>query len=412
MPGFVQQLWIISHEGLRFHRHIFFVCVKPLYILVSAVFRLLFNLKRCFHDTIDALGCEIDVKYRVCVHFRGLHLPRLYHSSMGANLVNSSSRVYIIHSSPRTVSCASLHACTHLPSLSLHVHDQLGREGPRHHEVLLVEVSVGRCRHGVYRHKDPLRTVQRAEYFFAELWARGSIAIVAGGGLRLLLHGTSHNNSGRSRIIAEERIGREGARGELWAIVLIDWIVSVLYEHVCLDYSVPIKSMPRCGGSTNECYLLQGCTPVVWGKHLQSESDLSTCTVTTELVSLWDSRVGTDTECAGCCWVEKTVRCGEHTHSSAVLKGVIASCCVRVRYVLALVVAPVHPLPWIQPGRLRVVDMLQIGTFSDVFCLCKFKRGSQSCGVRLPWTARHRGQVLHRMIFLSGYVPDDLIMSH
>lgn len=95
--------------------------------------------------------------------------------------------MYTIAACGYTFTCPSLHARTHLPPLSLHVHDQLGGEGPRHHEVLFVEVSVGRCRHGIDRHKDPLRTVQRAEHFLAELWARGGIAIVAGGGLRLVI---------------------------------------------------------------------------------------------------------------------------------------------------------------------------------------------------------------------------------
>ena len=81
--------------------------------------------------------------------------------------------------------CVPLYTRAYLPSLSLHVHDQLGREGLRDHEILLMEVSVRRCRDRIDRHKDSLRTVERAEYFLAELWARGGIAIVAGGGLRL-----------------------------------------------------------------------------------------------------------------------------------------------------------------------------------------------------------------------------------
>ena len=75
-----------------------------------------------------------------------------------------------------------------------------------------MEVSVGRCRHGIDRHKDPLRTVQRAEYFLAELWAGGGIAIVPGGGLRLLLlHGTQEAT--RMAVAAESsRKNEEGRR--------------------------------------------------------------------------------------------------------------------------------------------------------------------------------------------------------
>lgn len=37
-------------------------------------------------------------------------------------------------------------ACAYLPALPLHVHDELRRERSRYHEVLLVQVSVGRRR--------------------------------------------------------------------------------------------------------------------------------------------------------------------------------------------------------------------------------------------------------------------------
>lgn len=110
----------------------------------------------------------------------------------------------------------------YLPSLSLHVHDQLRREGPRDHEVLLVKVSIRRCRHRIDRHKDPLRAVERAEYFLAELWARGSIAIVAdeaAGGLGLS-HGST-SRGGSSSSIAEERRGKT-AREYRWTLWLVE----------------------------------------------------------------------------------------------------------------------------------------------------------------------------------------------